>query len=209
MSDVEADVRVAIPPDHAGATPDTTPSVNDHEHRAAESDDDDDEEFGAFHCCEYNSDGITSRIVAIYRPGRPANRARDRPATSRKLEVFTEVGERCETAMMMICARIDDLFMSIPDQKKGPFVSLRSEGGSSGGLGASAGSNHDPSDEATDRVVSQRIDEIEEHVGEARVSMLQRIAEDRKAWKQWTKTVTAVVLIALVVILVLKPQLGL
>lgn len=209
MSDVEADVRVAVPPDHAGATPDTTSSVNDHEHRSAESDDDGDEEFGAFHCREYSSDGITGRIVAIYRPGRPANRARDCPATSRKLEVFTEVGERCETAMMMMCARIDDLFMSIPDQKKGPFVSLRSEGGSSGGLGASAGSNHDPGDEATDRVVSQRIDEIEEHVGEARVSMLQRIAGDRKAWKQWTKWVTAAVLIAVVVILVLKPQLGL
>ncbi|KAG0088542.1 hypothetical protein BGZ92_006044 [Podila epicladia] len=209
MSGVEADLRVAIPPDHGSATPDTTPSVQDHERRSAESDDDDDEEFGAFHCREYSSDGITGRIVAIYRPGRRANRARDRPATSRKLEVFAEVGERCETAMMMMCARIDDLFMSIPDQKKGPFVSLQSEGGSSGGLGASANSSHDTGDDDTDRFPSQRIGETEGHVGAVRVSILQRIAGDRKAWKQWTKWVTAAVLITVVVILVLKPKIGL
>ncbi|KAG0032788.1 hypothetical protein BGZ81_010073 [Podila clonocystis] len=212
MSDIVTDVRVAIPPDHAGTIPDTTHSVNDHENRSAESGDDDDEEFGAYHCREYSSDGITGRIVAIYRPGRLANRARDRPATSKKLEFFAEVGERCETAMMIMCARIDDLFMSIPDQKKDPFVSLRSEGGSSGGLGATAGSNHDPGDEATDRDASQHIYEIEEHAGEGqqvRVSILRRITGDRKTWKQWTKWVTAAVLIAVVVILVLKPKLRL
>lgn len=191
MSDVVTDVRVAISPDHTGATFDT-PSVNDNEGRSIESDDDDDEELGAYHCREYSSDGITGRIVAIYRPGRLANRARDRPATSRKLEVFAEVGERCETAMMLMCARIDDLFMSIPDQKKVP-------------LGVSAGSNHE-------RDTVQRVEETEEHVGQGqqyRASMLQRIAGDRKAWKRWIKWVTAAVLIAVVVILVLKPRLGL
>ncbi|KAG0339514.1 hypothetical protein BG000_001942 [Podila horticola] len=154
MSDVVTDVRVAISPDHTGATFDT-PSVNDNEGRSIESDDDDDEELGAYHCREYSSDGITGRIVAIYRPGRLANRARDRPATSRKLEVFAEVGERCETAMMLMCARIDDLFMSIPDQKKVP-------------LGVSAGSNHE-------RDTVQRVEETEEHVGQASINWFEKL----------------------------------
>ncbi|KAF9208179.1 hypothetical protein BGZ49_009576, partial [Haplosporangium sp. Z 27] len=84
---------------------------------------DEDEETGCYHCREENSIGVTGRIVAVYRPGRPANRARDRPASSPKLEIFTELGERCETVMMLMCVRLDDLFMSIPDEKKGPFVS--------------------------------------------------------------------------------------
>lgn len=192
MSDVVTDAPE--PPVHARTAADT-----EHEGDHFESDDDDDEEFGAYHCREYGSDGITGRIVAIYRPGRPANRARDRQATSRKLEVFTEVGERCETALMMMCVRIDDLFMSIPDQKKEPFVSLRSEEGS-GRLGAPAGSNRDLSDEATDRDGEGQ---------QSQASMLWRLVGDGGTWKPWIKWIVAAVLIAVVVILVLKPKLGL
>ncbi|KAI9233926.1 MAG: hypothetical protein BYD32DRAFT_424675 [Podila humilis] len=193
MSDVVTDVRVAIPPAHARTTTNT-----EHEGGYTESDDDDDGELGAYHCREYGSDGITGRIVAIYRPGRPANRARDRQASSRKLEVFSEVGERCETALMMMCVRIDDLFMSIPDQKKGPFATLQSEEGS-GRLGAPAGSSRDTSDEATDRDGGGQ---------QSQASMLRRLARDGRAWKPWIKWIIAAVLIAVVVILVLKPKLG-
>ncbi|KAG0321407.1 hypothetical protein BGZ97_011405, partial [Linnemannia gamsii] len=53
--------------------------------------DEDDDEVGCYHCREESSTGFLGRVVAVYKPGQPANRARDRPASSRKLEIFTEV----------------------------------------------------------------------------------------------------------------------
>ncbi|KAG0262908.1 hypothetical protein BGZ95_003937, partial [Linnemannia exigua] len=102
---------------------------------STEDEDDDDDEAGCYHCREESTTAFLGRIVAVYKPGRPANRARDRAATSRKLEIFTEVGERCETAMMLMCTRLDDLFMSIPATKRGSLVTSRTERSSSTGGG--------------------------------------------------------------------------
>ncbi|KAF9970160.1 hypothetical protein BGZ73_007219 [Actinomortierella ambigua] len=85
-----------------------------------EDDDDDDDEVGVYHCREESIEGAPGRLVAIYRPARAANRARDIPARSCKLEIYAEIGERCETALMFMCSRLDDLFMSIPESKRMP-----------------------------------------------------------------------------------------
>ncbi|KAG0235886.1 hypothetical protein BGW42_004532 [Actinomortierella wolfii] len=61
-----------------------------------ESDDDGDDDAGVYHCREESIDGVPGRLVAVYRPARAANRARDLPARSCKLEIYAEIGERIE-----------------------------------------------------------------------------------------------------------------
>ncbi|KAG0237371.1 hypothetical protein BGW41_000219 [Actinomortierella wolfii] len=92
-----------------------------------DSDDDDDDDAGVYHCREESIDGVPGRLVAVYRPARAANRARDLPARSCKLEIYAEIGERCETVLMFMCTRLDDLFMSIPESKRMPVRSRRRE----------------------------------------------------------------------------------
>lgn len=210
--------------------------------RATEGDDEDDDEVGCYHCREEGSTGFLGRIVAVYKPGRPANRARDRPASSRKLEIFTEVGERCETAMMLMCIRLDDLFMSLPAQKKGPFVTSRpvavgnsSSGGGSGGGGGdgtasgqqqqtmTAGVNGNSSEANVGTgaegvvgggggVTGDGLDlggpnapGLATSAG-ASISFTKRLIGTRRDWLFRLKWVIAAILIAVVLVLVLKPK---
>ncbi|KAF9284939.1 hypothetical protein BGZ68_004290 [Mortierella alpina] len=189
----------------------------------ADSNSEEDEELGCYHCREESPSGAIGRIVAVYKPGRPANRARDRPATSRRLEIYTEVGDRCETAMMLMCTRLDDLFMSIPeDKKKGVFVS--NNGGSEvtaiNDLPGGEGGGGDSTGDATERNNFGR--EIGEEVGVAtrpedrvlasdqrsEISMLKRLFAGQYTWRSWLKWTVAAILIAVVVILVLKPKIS-
>ncbi|KAF8945537.1 hypothetical protein BGZ47_002482 [Haplosporangium gracile] len=197
--------------------------------RMMDDDDEDDDEVGCYHCREESSTGFLGRIVAVYRPGRPANRARDRPASSRRLEIFTEVGERCETAMMLMCIRLDDLFMSLPAQKKGPFVTSRSAGGGGGGIDGTAGGQQQ---QITTAGVNGNINEANEGgIGGAEgeggatgdgldqggtnvqslatssrssISFTKRLIGTRRDWLFRLKWVIAAVLIAVVLVLVLK-----
>ncbi|KAF9163525.1 hypothetical protein DFQ26_002449 [Actinomortierella ambigua] len=82
-----------------------------------DNDTDDDDEVGVYHCREESIEGVPGRLVAVYRPARAANRAQDLAARSCKLEIYAEIGERCETALMFMCSRLDDLFMAIPESK--------------------------------------------------------------------------------------------
>ncbi|KAG0295777.1 hypothetical protein BGZ96_011012 [Linnemannia gamsii] len=197
-------------------------------------DEDDDDEVGCYHCREESSTGFLGRIVAVYKPGRPANRARDRPASSRKLEIFTEVGERCETAMMLMCTRLDDLFMSLPAQKKGPFVMSRPVGGSSsgggGGDGAAGGQQQQTSTAAGMNGHSNGASEGTGAGGEGgatgdgldlgdqgalgpttnssriSISFKKRFIGTRRDWLFRIKWIVAAILIAVVLVLVLKPK---
>ncbi|KAG0056054.1 hypothetical protein BGZ83_006491 [Gryganskiella cystojenkinii] len=188
----------AIPPQE-GRIPDVA---------AVDDDVDDDEELGCYHCREESPSGITGRIVAVYKPGRPANRARDRPATSRKLEIFTEVGERCETAMMLMCTRLEDLFLSIPDEKKGPFVSsnLRQGGTTDDDAqldGAVAeGEEGQPEENGETGVLAD--DSVRSTVSS--ISLKQRIKGTKASWRARLKWLVAAVLVAVVLVLVLKPK---
>ncbi|KAF8933547.1 hypothetical protein BGZ58_006268 [Dissophora ornata] len=226
--DIQLDqVLVTIPPtlgtDEEGVSVDlaTVPQENAtlrERETAADIDndqEDEDEELGCYHCREESSSGITGRVVAVYKPSRPANRARDRPAMSRKLEIYTELGERCETAMMLMCMRLDDLFMSIPDDRKGPFVSTRSSPGQGGGADAptgeggaetnyaqglgegEGGANGSPAEGEGGVNNGQRSD----------VLVMKRILGGRNAWRLWLKWIIGVILIAVVVVLILKPKL--
>jgi hypothetical protein len=195
--------------------------------------DEDDDEVGCYHCREESSTGFLGRVVAVYKPGQPANRARDRPASSRKLEIFTEVGERCETALMLMCTRLDDLFMSLPAQKKGPFVTSRPVGGSSssGGDGAAGGPHQQT---ATSSGVNGNINEASEGAGggvggegggsigdgldlggqgaytttSSRTLILfkKKLIGTRRDWLFRLKWVVAAILIAVVLVLVLRPK---
>ncbi|KAG9064704.1 hypothetical protein KI688_002963 [Linnemannia hyalina] len=198
--------------------------------RARGDDNEDDDEVGCYHCREEGSTGFLGRIVAVYRPGRPANRARDRPASSRKLEIFTEVGERCETAMMLMCTRLDDLFMSLPAHKKGPFVTSRPVGaGRSSGDGTASGQQQ----QTTTAGVNGNDNEANDGtgvVGEgggatgdgvdlggptapglatssgASIPFTKRLIGTRRDWLFRLKWIVAAILIAVVLILVLKPK---
>ncbi|KAI8351902.1 hypothetical protein B0O80DRAFT_454970 [Mortierella sp. GBAus27b] len=178
--------------------------------------DEDDEEMGCYHCREECPSGTTGRIVAVFRPSRPANRARDRPAMSCRLEIFTELGERCETAMMLMCMRLDDLFMSIPAEKRGLFVPMSSspaQGSSTGG---------DSQDRTTDPAggVSVETNDVHNHVVDEQsqtvpvggrrlgASIRKHILGSRKTWKTRSKWIIAVILIVSVLVLVLKPKLS-
>ncbi|KAF8976337.1 hypothetical protein BGZ46_008340 [Entomortierella lignicola] len=171
---------------------------------------DEDEETGCYHCREENSIGVTGRIVAVYRPGRPANRARDRPASSPKLEIFTELGERCETVMMLMCVRLDDLFMSIPDEKKGPFVSP----GGRGQDGSPNDSNpqHGNDVEGTTITTGENGTEggaVIDGDNQSELSAFKRILGShgvRILWLKWSKWLAAAILIAMVIVLVLKSR---
>ncbi|KAF9353788.1 hypothetical protein BGX26_008432 [Mortierella sp. AD094] len=170
---------------------------------AADLHDYDDEEVGCYHCREENSIGVTGRIVAVYRPGRPANRARDRPAASPKLEIYTELGERCETAMMLMCVRLDDLFMSIPDEKKGPFVSNPGQGN----IGANTQQGHDAGGAnvaATDTEAENG--SVMTGDNQSELSTLKRLLRRHGAWRVWLKWIVAAILIAIVVILIFKSK---
>ncbi|KAG0343265.1 hypothetical protein BG004_005423 [Podila humilis] len=207
-------VRVVVSPPQLDSSVDVVSSVNEPDISTTDSyhDDFDGGEVGAYHCREEDSEGITGRIVAIYKPGRPANRALDRPATSQKLEIFVEVGERCETAMMLMCARIDDLFMSIPDQKRAPLVSILDDGGSNARMNTPAGSdiNVNPSAEAGEGGLEQDLIGTNVNVEEGQrvqATFWSVFLGDRRAWKQRTKWITCAVLVVVVILLVLKPKL--
>lgn len=206
--------------------------------RAMADDDEDDDEVGCYHCREEGSTGFLGRIVAVYKPGRPANRARDRPASSRKLEIFTEVGERCETAMMLMCTRLDDLFMSLPAQKKGPFVTSRpvAVGSSNGGGGGGDGTASGQQQQATTAGVNGNSNEADGGTGAggvvgeggratgdgpdlggpnapgldtsagASISFTKRLIGTRRDWLFRLKWIIAAILIAVVLVLVLKPK---
>ncbi|KAF9581374.1 hypothetical protein BGW38_001634 [Lunasporangiospora selenospora] len=199
-------------------------------------DDDDDEEAGAYHCREECQSGVTGKIVAIYKPARAANRAWDRPATSCKLEIYAEVGERCETAMMLMCVRLDDLFLSIPEQKRKPFVHSTGvsdtrtgpnrDGQESGvepsGHEAEEGAGQDNtdvvvdlsngSDNSDDGGAGEREGGIGEAVGPSRAegSTLRKIliGSRKNGWKDRLKWLVAVILIVVVVVLLVKPKLS-
>lgn len=217
------------------------PSLSEQESaidRATDDNDEDDDEMGCYHCREEGSTGFLGRIVAVYKPGRPANRARDRPASSRKLEIFTEVGERCETAMMLMCTRLDDLFMSLPAQKKGPFVTSRpvAVGSNSSGGGGGDGTASGQQQQATTAGVNGNNSEAndgtraEGAVGGGggatgdgldiggpntpglattagtSISFTKRLIGTRRDWFFRLKWVIAAILIAVVLVLVLKPK---
>ncbi|KAF9999585.1 hypothetical protein BGZ79_006819 [Entomortierella chlamydospora] len=207
-------VQIAIPstpsPETSNSVDSSVPPTRDdnvplsEQEAVADQDDDEDEEVGCYHCREENSVGTTGRIVAVYRPGRPANRSRDRPASSPKLEIYTELGERCETAMMLMCIRLDDLFMSIPDEKKGPFVSDTGQG--------NGGANTQQSIDAVRTNVATTDAEAENGstmTGDNRseLSMLKRLLRRHTHWRVWLKWIVAAILIAVVVILVFKSKL--
>ncbi|KAF9095162.1 hypothetical protein BGX23_000938 [Mortierella sp. AD031] len=59
--------------------------------------DEDDEEARCYHCREESSTGFLGRIVAVYKPGRPADRARDRPASS-LVAVEEEMAQRMDNS---------------------------------------------------------------------------------------------------------------
>ncbi|CAO3566628.1 unnamed protein product [Mortierella alpina] len=179
-----------------------------------------DEELGCYHCREESPSGAIGRIVAVYRPGRPANRARDRPATSRRLEIYAEVGDRCETAMMLMCTRLDDLFMSIPEEKKNG-VFLFNNGGSDGALGhGSPVGRSDSPEVAAERNNLGR--ESGEDIGVAtrpedrelasdqrsEISMFKRLFAGRYTWRAWLKWTVAAILITVVVALIIKPKIS-
>jgi len=206
-----------IPLNHVLATPtmneqDTV--ANRQEQTNADDDDDDDEELGCYHCREESSSGVTGRIVAVYRPGRPANRSRDRPATSRKLEIYTELGERCETAMMLMCTRLEDLFMSVPEQKKGPFIAhprqerpLTESGPEAGpvdGEGVEIGDEQERGQSREAGLAAEQSTQRSQSLQSA--SLKQRIVGSKAAWKTRIKWIVAVVLIAVVAVLVFKPK---
>ncbi|KAF9925819.1 hypothetical protein FBU30_004468 [Linnemannia zychae] len=191
--------------------------------------DDDDDEAGFYHCREESSTGFLGRIVAVYKPGRPANRARDRPASSRKLEIFTEVGERCETALMLMCTRLDDLFMSLPVQKREQmFVTSRAGAGHSSGsrdgtasggqsLSTAAGVNgnvFDGSNEPTEGE-QERGDGLDlggqDRHGQTSaptfsVLLKKRLVGTPRDWLFRFKWIIAAILITVVLVLVLKPK---
>lgn len=195
---------------------------------------DDDDEGGCYHCREESSTGFLGRIVAVYKPGRPADRSRDRPASSRKLEFFTEVGERCETAMMLMCTRLDDLFMSLPAQKKGPFVMSRPVGGSSSGSGSEGAAGGQQQQTSTAAGVNGNVNEANEGAGarggeggatgdgldlgdqgalghtsnssRTSVSFKTRFIGTRRDWLFRIKWIVAAILIVVVLVLVLKPK---
>ncbi|KAF9432336.1 hypothetical protein BGZ76_010951 [Entomortierella beljakovae] len=166
-----------------------------------------DEEAGCYHCREECPSGITGRIVAVYKPGRPANRARDRPASSPKLEIYSELGERCETVMMLMCVRLDDLFMSIPDEKRGPFVPTSSgpnpgQGSTTGGSNRGAGGQNNQNAEGENSGASTVGDDRSE------ISALKRLLKRHHIWKVWVKWFIAAALISMVVVLVLRSKLS-
>ena len=171
--------------------------------------DEDDEEQGCFHCREECSSGTTGRIVAVYRPGRPANRARDRPAMSRRLEIFAELGERCETAMMLMCIRLDDLFMSIPAQKKTPLVTTRLSpdqgGGGEGGESSQDASTNVLAGEGGTETNDTRDPGRHDQNG-SQTTIMKTLLGNRNAWKTRVKWIVAAILIVVVVVLVLKPK---
>ncbi|KAF9098697.1 hypothetical protein BGX27_000748 [Mortierella sp. AM989] len=215
-------VRITIPPIPSAETNSPIdlpapepPSLGDsvplsEQEVAIDTENDEGDEAGCYHCREENSIGITGRVVAVYRPGRLANRARDRPAASPKLEIYTELGERCETALMLMCVRLDDLFMLIPDAKKGPFVPSPGHEGyrgesierSTDGTNTQQGNNAEGFNSASNYVGIDTID------GDNRseMSALKRLLGRRGAWKAWLKWFVAAILIAVVVILVLKSK---
>ncbi|KAF9900342.1 hypothetical protein EC991_007461 [Linnemannia zychae] len=199
----------------------------------AEDGDDDDDEAGCYHCREESSTAFLGRIVAVYKPGRPANRARDRAASSRKLEIFTEVGERCETAMMLMCTRLDDLFMSIPATKRGSLVTSRIEvsNRSSSGDGTAGGQQQQQQQQtATASTDGNLHGETGQGTGEdslgvggqrsnnsdqggqpslsplSSVSFTKRLIGTRRDWLFRLKWIIAAILIAVVLVLVLKPK---
>ncbi|KAG0293658.1 hypothetical protein BGZ98_002090, partial [Dissophora globulifera] len=185
--------------------------------------DDEDEELRCYHCREESPEGVTGRIVAIYRPGRPANRARDRPAVSRRLEIFAELGERCETAMMLMCMRLDDLFMSIPDEKKGPFIPARTSlgqgsggevlnGGTEAAAVAAGDENHEGGNtqsqhpEGAESRGEDQAGVLAINDQRSEVSVMKRILGNRKSWKARIKWTIGAVLIAVVIVLILRPK---
>ncbi|KAF9944498.1 hypothetical protein BGZ70_004591, partial [Mortierella alpina] len=145
-----------------------------------------DEELGCYHCREEN-----------------------RSATSRRLEIYAEVGDRCETAMMLMCTRLDDLFMSIPEEKKnGVFVSNNGGSEAVAGSGSPVGRRDSP-DEGAERNNIGR--ENGENVGVAtrtedwmlasdqrsEISVLKRLFAGRYTWRAWLKWTVAAILITL------------
>lgn len=198
-----------------------TPAMNEQgviagsqEQTNPDEEDDEYEELGCYHCREESPSGVTGRIVAVYRPGRPANRSRDRPATSRKLEIYTELGERCETAMMLMCTRLDDLFMSVPEQKKGPFIARSrqerpsTEGGPEAGPVDSEGFEIGDEQERGESLEAGLAAEQSTHTSQSlqSTSLKQRIVGSKAAWKTRIKWIVAAVLIAVVAVLVFKPK---
>ncbi|KAI1321084.1 hypothetical protein EDD11_008665 [Mortierella claussenii] len=190
---------------------------------AAHEDDFDAQEAGCYHCREESPNGVAGRIVAVYKPGHPANRARDRPATSRRLEIYAEVGERCETAMMLMCVRLDDLFMSIPDEKKGPLVSARTTAPASGDASGDVeiATSAQVGEDSLESQIAQGSEDLRGGaVGTAaagsgamasddqrsELSAMKRLLLSRYTWRSWLKWVVATVLIAVVVVLILKPK---
>ncbi|KAF9960816.1 hypothetical protein BGZ72_005822 [Mortierella alpina] len=179
----------------------------------ADGSDEDDEELGCYHCREESPSGAIGRIVAVYKPGRPADRARDRPATYRRLEIYTEVGDRCETAMMLMCTRLDDLFMSIPEEKKtGVFVSNHRSsegvianstaiGGPDSADGAAEGNNFGP-ENGEDAGRAARVEgRVVASDQRSEISVLKRLFAGQYTWRSWLKWTVAAILIAVVVVL--------
>ncbi|GJJ75085.1 hypothetical protein EMPS_07443 [Entomortierella parvispora] len=188
-------------------------TIADRQEHTLDEDEDGDEELGCYHCREESPSGVTGRIVAIYKPGRPANRARDRPATSRKLEIYTELGERCETAMMLMCTRLEDLFVSVPEQKKGPFIVRSRQEAPSTENGTEAGADNGEVAEIgneQERGEGLELDATELSIQRSRslqsMSLKQRIVGTKAAWKMRVKWIVAAVLIAVVAVLVFKPK---
>lgn len=211
-------VRISILPPAPGEgegagddhTENTTPREQETSTSISNGPDEDDEELGCYHCREESPTGIIGRIVAVYRPSRPANRARDRPAMSSRLEIFAELGERCETAMMFMCMRLDDLFTSIPAERKGLFATARSpnESGSqnptidpAGGAGTETNYTHGDGNGVRGENGSQARDEQR-----LEVSIMKRLLGSRDTWKTRLKLVVAAILIVVVLVLVLKPK---
>ncbi|KAF9184024.1 hypothetical protein BGZ51_003640 [Haplosporangium sp. Z 767] len=213
-------VRIPIQPNSSveGESSNQQEIATDVHGNADSNEDDYDEEAGCYHCREESSNGVMGQIVAVYKPGRPANRARDRPATSRRLEIYTEIGERCETAMMLMCMRLDDLFLSIPEQKKmRPFDGVDGLVGQTAESGVDAerepGNSRDEGsngDETQGGVRLNSVADADDGVRQTssqygvRLLMLKRLFGERDAWKSWVKWIVAAILIAVVVVLILK-----
>ncbi|KAF9360613.1 hypothetical protein BGX34_007667 [Mortierella sp. NVP85] len=207
-------VHITIPPEPAAEREEEGGSsmgntTSQRQEALTDDPDEDDEEQGCFHCREECSSGTTGRIVAVYRPGRPANRARDRPAMSRRLEIFAELGERCETAMMLMCMRLDDLFMSIPAQKKTPLMTTRlspdRDGGGGGGESSQdAGTNVLAGEGGTE--TNDTRDPVGHDQNGPQTTIMKTLLGNRNAWKTRVKWIVAAILIVVVLVLVLKPK---
>ncbi|KAG0366203.1 hypothetical protein BGZ54_005679 [Gamsiella multidivaricata] len=212
-------VRISISsestPDGLHPSPSDPATLREQESAAATAaDQEDDEEAGCYHLREESLTGTTGRIVAVYRPGRPANRALDRPAMSKRLEIFTELGEKCETALMLMCVRLDDLFMAIPDDKKGSFtdpVAVQRNGGRSGNGSEGAGGGEDTTEQGGETEGGEPGGR-ESGTGEgeddrrSEISVMKRLLGGRHTWRLRIKWVIATILVAVVIVLILKPK---